>query len=55
MSDKKEQTIGDYYDWVEQRRRKAQAKLDDMIASGASREEIRKQRERVHWAGYTGD
>lgn len=50
-----EDGIGRYYAQIAERRKAEQAKLEKMIADGASDKAIQKQKDKVHWAGYTGD
>jgi hypothetical protein len=47
--------IATYYKRIEERRKAEEAKLAKMIADGASEKAIQKQKDKVHWAGYTGD
>lgn len=47
--------IATYYKRIEERRKAEEAKLAKMVADGVSDKEIQKQKDKVHWAGYTGD
>lgn len=47
--------IAKYYQQIAERRKTEQEKLAKMIADGASDKAIQKQKDKVHWAGYTGD
>ena len=47
--------IAKYYQQIAERRKAEQAKLEKIIAEGASDKAIQKQKDKVHWAGYTGD
>jgi len=55
MINNQDDSIGRYYQQIAERRKAEQAKLEKMIAEGASDKAIRKQKDKVHWAGYTGD